>query len=240
MSATYYPTSDDAYHLHVALMATLGAAIPALMNPGALESALHRPRQASHYEDADLATQAALLIGGIARAHAFEDGNKRAALMIGDVFLQKNNAWVVAEPFELADQLLALINRSDSEVEATSRFADWLRSRLRYVDETTPTQQLGTVYDIPVDLTVERWGVGPHAEFDGGTVFDRREALFELVRKSQESREPVSLSFSNFDVFNGAYLFIVAEPEPGMYILRAFARRSTRRPRPTEEAEGAG
>jgi len=160
-------------------------------------------------------------MGGIALAHAFEDGNKRAALMIGDVFLQKNNAWIIAEPFEIADQLLRLVNREGSETEATTRFAEWLRTRLRFVDETTPTQELGTVYDIPVDLTVERWGVEPRAEFDGGTVFDRRNTLFDLVKNSQESREPVSLAFSNFDVFNGAYLFIVAEPEPGMYILRA-------------------
>jgi len=60
MSATYYPTRDDAFYIHTALMATMGAAIPTLVNPGALESALHRPMQASHYDDADLATQAAL------------------------------------------------------------------------------------------------------------------------------------------------------------------------------------
>ena len=73
----------DAIGLHARIMVAMGTAAPALRDEGALESALMRPQMAAHYESADLATQAALLIIGIALAHPFVDGNKRTAFLCG-------------------------------------------------------------------------------------------------------------------------------------------------------------
>ncbi|MDQ3690932.1 MAG: type II toxin-antitoxin system death-on-curing family toxin [Chloroflexota bacterium] len=56
-----------------------------------LESALERPRMLWHYEHiTDLAVLAAALGYGLARRHAFADGNKRIAFIAMGVFLDLN------------------------------------------------------------------------------------------------------------------------------------------------------
>lgn len=102
-----------------------------LGNEGALESALMRPQMAAHYEGADLVTQAALLISGIALAHAFLDGNKRTALAAGTTFLFLNGQQVVSQPGEFGWQIEALVHRSGSLEEAMSSFVEWLRARIQ-------------------------------------------------------------------------------------------------------------
>jgi death on curing protein len=74
----------DAIGLHARMMA-MGTAPAALRDEGALESALMWPQMAAHYESADLATQAALVVTGIVLAHPFVDGNRRAAFLCGVV-----------------------------------------------------------------------------------------------------------------------------------------------------------
>jgi death-on-curing protein len=53
-------------------------------------SALARPINKSNYENADLQTQAAALMFGIAKNHGFNDGNKRTALMATYIFIRSN------------------------------------------------------------------------------------------------------------------------------------------------------
>jgi len=102
-----------------------------LRDEGALESAMIRPQMAAHYEKANLVTQAALLISGVALAHAFLDGNKRAALAAGTTFLHLNGYWIVSEPGEFGRQIEALVNRPDALEEAMARFIAWLRPRMQ-------------------------------------------------------------------------------------------------------------
>jgi death-on-curing protein len=66
----------------------LGA--PALRDEPALLAALARPITAAYRQQADLAMQAAVLIEGIAKAHAYVDANKRTAAAAGLVFLRLN------------------------------------------------------------------------------------------------------------------------------------------------------
>ena len=66
---------------------------------GALESALSRPINRYHYGDFDLAVLAASLAFGLARNHAFVDGNKRAtamyvALAAGEVSEESLARWI--------------------------------------------------------------------------------------------------------------------------------------------------
>jgi death-on-curing family protein len=61
-----------------------------LVLPDRLLAALNRPEQYAGYEDADLATQAAVLAHGIVKNHAFDDGNKRTALVTMVMFLKLN------------------------------------------------------------------------------------------------------------------------------------------------------
>jgi death-on-curing protein len=61
-----------------------------LRERGLLESAVQRPQNAAYYAGADLITQAALYMVGIALNHPFVDGNKRTGSISGLTFLRVN------------------------------------------------------------------------------------------------------------------------------------------------------
>ena len=66
-----------------------------------LDSALAKPRNVFAYSDyADLPRLAASYAFGIARNHAFIDGNKRTALIVSEGFLRINGMKVVSTPEE--------------------------------------------------------------------------------------------------------------------------------------------
>ena len=91
MIFAYYPEIDeDVEPLHAFVMEGFERAPERLTNRDALAAALQRPRNAAYYEGADLATQAARLMAGVAAANAYPDGNKRTALGASLVFLRLN------------------------------------------------------------------------------------------------------------------------------------------------------
>lgn len=93
----------------------------------ALEAALARPRQKHHDEpDADLATLAAAYAFGLAKAHPFNDGNKRAAFLAAMIFLGLNGKDLDATEAEVVQAMTALAAGSLSEVA----LAGWIRERL--------------------------------------------------------------------------------------------------------------
>ena len=63
---------------------------PGLRDEGMLRSALDRPINKWQYEQGDLSTLAAAYAFGLAKNHAFVDGNKRIAFMTMMTFLRKN------------------------------------------------------------------------------------------------------------------------------------------------------
>lgn len=82
--APIYLTLEDILELHGLIIgATAAEAGEQLRNRDGLESALARPGTYAHYEDADLALQAAVLAHGIAEGQQFIDGNKRTAVSTG-------------------------------------------------------------------------------------------------------------------------------------------------------------
>ena len=131
MIADFYPIVLDAVALHEFVMARTGAAPAALRDEGALDGALNRPRMAAHYEDADTATQTVLLIGGIALAHPFVDGNNCTSLIVGDTFLERNGWVFTGDYLALAQQIEAVVNRAESLDRTTAAFINWLRPHLR-------------------------------------------------------------------------------------------------------------
>lgn len=77
-----YLTLEDALELYAAIIDATTEQAPALLRSRPrLEGALARPATYAHYQDADLALQAAVLAHGIAESQAFVDGNKRLALV---------------------------------------------------------------------------------------------------------------------------------------------------------------
>ena len=99
---------------------------PGVHDQGVLESALGRPRNKWAYEGADLPTMAAAYAFGIARNHAFVDGNKRAALLAFVTFLGLNGIEFVADEAEAVVIIRDLAAGSVSE-EGLTR---WIRDNL--------------------------------------------------------------------------------------------------------------
>jgi death-on-curing protein len=97
-----------------------------LRDENALESALARPWNLAHYGEPDLADLAASLAFGIARNHAFIDGNKRTAWVAARLFLRLNDA--VLE-FDKADATVMMQRLAAGELSEEA-VAAWFRDRL--------------------------------------------------------------------------------------------------------------
>ncbi|MFN8514326.1 MAG: type II toxin-antitoxin system death-on-curing family toxin [Chloroflexia bacterium] len=219
MILSYYPTiDDDVEPLHAFVMEGFDRAPEKLINRAALEAALQRPQSAAHYEGADLATQIARLIIGIAVAHAYPDGNKRTALIVGDTFAQNNGYWIACQPVELARQLLAAVTHETSE----ETFVEWLRERLMPTDTVDPETGTGSAYAFTIDFTDATWGTEPRLDWEWKSVVEKRAEFRRLVEQSWDT--PVTFSYGTMREFNATRIFIVAEPEPGLYQCRAIAR----------------
>lgn len=117
--------------LHRFIMERTGEGPSPLLNPSALQSALQRPANVAYYEDADIAMQVAVLIDGIATAHAFLDGNKRTATIVGDFFLFRQGytiASLSSDDTTLGRQVEMLVERQDAQ--AFPDFVAWLSLNL--------------------------------------------------------------------------------------------------------------
>ena len=84
-------TYEQAIAAHSIQLRRYGGA-PGLRDDGVLRSALDRPVNKWHYESAELPVLAAAYAFGLARNHAFVDGNKRIAFIAMVAFLRKNGA----------------------------------------------------------------------------------------------------------------------------------------------------
>ncbi|MCC5015438.1 MULTISPECIES: type II toxin-antitoxin system death-on-curing family toxin [unclassified Legionella] len=91
---------------------------------GKLESALKRAEQYHHYENInDIIELTAIYIIGIAKAHAFPDGNKRTAFLSATYFLDLNG-YTLEENSELPD----IIEQAASGVVDRYRLVELLKS----------------------------------------------------------------------------------------------------------------
>ena len=101
--------------------------LPGMRDENALEAALARPQQKHHDEpDSDLATLAAAYAFGLAKAHPFNDGNKRAAFLAAMIFLGLNGKDLGATDAQVVQVMTALAAGSLTEVA----LATWMRERL--------------------------------------------------------------------------------------------------------------
>jgi death-on-curing protein len=92
-----------------------------------LQSALARPQNRAAYENPDLADLAASCAIGIARNHAFLDGNKRTAWVVAETFLLKNGYELVASDRDGVTTMLAVADGTMTEPE----LAIWFRTYIR-------------------------------------------------------------------------------------------------------------
>lgn len=95
-----------------------------LRDEGLLDSALTRPQNLAAYGNPDHAALAASYGLGLAKNHAFVDGNKRAALLATGLFLYLNGWRLTASQ---ADTTLAMLSLAAGELSEDD-FAAWLRA----------------------------------------------------------------------------------------------------------------
>ena len=96
-----YLTADEIEGIHHRLIERYGGSA-GLRSRSLLESAAMRPLFSAQYNQADLHSQAASLMFGLAKNHAFVDGNKRVAAAATSVFLRINGHRLSASNEKLA------------------------------------------------------------------------------------------------------------------------------------------
>lgn len=94
-----------------------------IRDEGLLESALGRAKNLAAYGAPDVAELAASYAVGLAKNHAFVDGNKRAAFLAMGLFLYLNGHRLVATQ---ADATLTMLGVADGSVGEPA-LADWIR-----------------------------------------------------------------------------------------------------------------
>lgn len=89
---------------------------------GLLEAAVERPRNRLAYGTPRVEELSAAYAFGIAKAHAFVDGNKRTAFVTAATFLRLNGHALRPDPFDGVRAMEALASGEMSE----AAFAEWL------------------------------------------------------------------------------------------------------------------
>ena len=116
-------TYDQAIAIHSRQLRRFGGA-PGLRDEGMLQSALERPVNKWRYERAGLVELAAAYAFGLAKNHAFVDGNKRIAFMTMMVFLRKNGIHFAPDQAHATAMVLALAAGEVSEKSLARWIAD--------------------------------------------------------------------------------------------------------------------
>ena len=97
-----------------------------IRDEGLLDSALNRAVNLALYSEPDFADLAAAYTIGLAKNHAFVDGNKRVAFLAVGLFLGLNGYKLTATQTDATQTLLAV---ASGEIQETS-FAQWIREHL--------------------------------------------------------------------------------------------------------------
>jgi death on curing protein len=111
--------------LHADSLAEHGGAV-GLRDEGLLDSALARPLNLLAYGKPDVASLAASYGVGLAKNHAFVDGNKRAAFLSVGLFLALNGWRLKAGE---AEATLTMFDVASGTLDE-AQFADWIRLHL--------------------------------------------------------------------------------------------------------------
>ncbi|MBK7662967.1 MAG: type II toxin-antitoxin system death-on-curing family toxin [Candidatus Methylophosphatis roskildensis] len=117
--------------LHDESLAEHGGA-SGIRDEGLLDAALARPRNLAAYGEPDASDLAAGYGFGLAKNHAFVDGNKRAAFLAVGLFLWLNGYRLAASQAEATLTMLAL---AAGELDEAA-FANWIRAHV-----TKPTMR---------------------------------------------------------------------------------------------------
>ncbi|MBN1490084.1 MAG: type II toxin-antitoxin system death-on-curing family toxin [Phycisphaerae bacterium] len=123
-----YLTYDELIALHVVLVrGKMQETYYGVRDEGLLRSALARPQNAAHYENADATKQAAYLFHGLLMNHGFAQGNKRTAYLAMEWFLARNSLGALAASDE---EIIAMVYAAEREKWSVERMEGWLREHI--------------------------------------------------------------------------------------------------------------
>lgn len=94
---------------------------------GLFESALARPQNLAAYQKPDAAALGATYAYGLARNHAFVDGNKRTALIALEYFLELNGWQLTASDVQCVQTILSIADGTLDE----ETLAAWVRAHIQ-------------------------------------------------------------------------------------------------------------
>ena len=106
-STLLFLSKQEVLDIHAKGIVEFGGSL-GLRDESALESALAAAEQRHFYENADLATCAATYAFHLSQAHAFVDGNKRAAAAVSEIFLEINGGRLVLTNAQIVDLFLRI------------------------------------------------------------------------------------------------------------------------------------
>jgi death on curing protein len=115
-------TYDQVIAVHSRQLRRFGGAA-GLRDDGLLRSAIERPVNKWHYQQAELPELAAAYAFGLAKNHAFVDGNKRIAFLSMMIFLRKNGVRFAPDQAHATKMMMSLAAGEVSE----ESLARWMR-----------------------------------------------------------------------------------------------------------------
>jgi death-on-curing protein len=126
MSGWVWLDSDALLTAHDEQLAEHGGAT-GIRDQGLFESALARPKNLAAYGTPDAAALAAAYTYGLAKNHAFVDGNKRIALVALESFLALNGFDLTADDSQAVMVILSVASGAFNEDD----LAMWIRKNQR-------------------------------------------------------------------------------------------------------------
>jgi death-on-curing protein len=115
-------TYDQVVAIHSRQLRRFGGAA-GLRDDGLLRSAIERPVNKWHHDKAELPELAAAYAFGLAKSHAFVDGNKRIAFMTMMIFLRTNGVRFAPDQAHATKIIMSLAAGEVSE----GSLARWIR-----------------------------------------------------------------------------------------------------------------
>jgi death on curing protein len=127
MSEPYWLDPRDVCAIHNEIIVQSGGDA-GILNEGALESTLNKPKNLYCYgDDITLFTLAAAYGYGLVKNHCFIDGNKRIALIAVYTFLSINGIELTALEVDAVSFFLELAASMETQEEEIRRLANWLQ-----------------------------------------------------------------------------------------------------------------
>jgi death on curing protein len=127
MSEPDWLDTRDVCAIHNEIIAESGGDA-GILNEGALESTLNKPKNLYYYGDEITLFALAATYGyGLVKNHCFIDGNKRIALIATYTFLSINGIELTASEVDAASFFVELAASMETQAEALSRLGNWLQ-----------------------------------------------------------------------------------------------------------------